>query len=167
MIYQENNKALFLPCLITFPWKPARLTLFDADQILPMDPLIHPLIEQAGFVFKRRRRTSRASSSRSAAGSDSEDPLSGELVEIDLETVWKKMGSVYADFTPVPPNTTLKVELFRRQLRQKTRTGVERNHLMDRMCNTIKSIFTCVSPGKDISQLNPVDFSYFLKLIEA
>lgn len=34
---------------------------------------------------------------------DGEDPLSGARVELDIETVQKKIGSVYVDFSPFPP----------------------------------------------------------------
>ena len=48
--------------------------------------------------------------------SDGEDPVLGERVEIDLEAVWKKKGSMYAYFTMVRPSTTLEVELLHREL---------------------------------------------------
>lgn len=50
-------------------------------------------------MSKIKRRTSRASSRRTPTDSNGEDPLLGGRVEIDLETVRKKIGSAYADFT--------------------------------------------------------------------
>uniref|UniRef100_M1DMY5 Putative plant transposon protein domain-containing protein n=1 Tax=Solanum tuberosum TaxID=4113 RepID=M1DMY5_SOLTU len=87
--------------------------LFDADEVLPMDPPLHPLLVRTSSTSrsKRRRRTGRASNSKEAVDSDDEDPILGARVEEDLEAVRKKMGSAYADFTSVPPNTALEVEM--------------------------------------------------------
>lgn len=49
--------------------------------------------------------------------SDGEDTLLGERVEVDPKIVHKKMESVYANFTLVPPSSALEVELFHLQLR--------------------------------------------------
>lgn len=53
---------------------------------------------------------------KGAASCDGEDPLLGAHVEIDLEIVRKKMGSAYANFTRVPPNIDLELEILRYQL---------------------------------------------------
>ena len=75
-----------------------------------MDPSSHPLLVRSGSTYSNNKRlTAKASSRKVVVDSDENDPLSGARVEVDLETVWKKMGSVYADFTSVPPNTTLEV----------------------------------------------------------
>uniref|UniRef100_M1DEX5 Uncharacterized protein n=1 Tax=Solanum tuberosum TaxID=4113 RepID=M1DEX5_SOLTU len=96
-----------------------------------------------------------ATNSKAAVNLDDDDPLSGAWVEEVLKAVRKRMGSAYADFTAVPPSTTLEVVMLHRQLRQEGRKGVKRDRLMARMWKTIKSIFTCVSPGKEIPQLDP------------
>lgn len=91
--------------------------------------------------------TNRASNNRAAAGSNSEDPLSGAQVEVDLKTVWMKMGSTYADFTLVPSSIALKVELLPLHRLQEKRKGMDRDRMMVRMWKIIKEIFTCVTPG--------------------
>ncbi|KAH0685824.1 hypothetical protein KY284_016377 [Solanum tuberosum] len=146
IFYRVNKKVFFLPGLIMALCKRAGVPLFDADE---------------------RRRTGRASSSNTAVDSDDEDPLSGARVEVDLQTVRKKMGSAYANLTSVPPSTALEVEMLRRQLCQETRKGVDRDRLMIRMWKTIKEIFTFVTPGKEIPQLDPKDFTQFSMLNEA
>uniref|UniRef100_M1DUM8 Uncharacterized protein n=1 Tax=Solanum tuberosum TaxID=4113 RepID=M1DUM8_SOLTU len=62
----------------------------------------------------KRRRTGRASSSKAAVDSN-EAPLSGAQVKEDMVAVRKRLGSAFADFTLVPPNTALEVEMFLRQ----------------------------------------------------
>ncbi|KAH0698648.1 hypothetical protein KY284_012863 [Solanum tuberosum] len=115
MLYQGNKKAFFLPGLITALYKRAGVPLFDTDEVLPMDPPLHPLLVRSGSTSRsKRRRTSRASSSRAAAGSDDEDPLSGAWVEEDLEVVRERMGSAYTKFTSVPLSTSLEVEILRK-----------------------------------------------------
>lgn len=108
MFYGGNKKAFFYPDLISALCKRAGVSLLDVDKVLPMDPPIHPLLVwTCSTSTGKRRRTRKASISRTAAGSDGEDPLTGARVEIDLDTIWRNMGSAYVDFTPVPPSTAL------------------------------------------------------------
>uniref|UniRef100_M1DZ99 Uncharacterized protein n=1 Tax=Solanum tuberosum TaxID=4113 RepID=M1DZ99_SOLTU len=97
---------------------------------------------------------------------DDEDPLSGARVEEDLEAVRKRMGIVYADFIMVPPNTALEVEMLRRQLHRERKKGLERNRLMTWIRKTIKAIFSCVSPDREIPRLDPEDYMDFSMLNE-
>uniref|UniRef100_M1DDQ5 Uncharacterized protein n=1 Tax=Solanum tuberosum TaxID=4113 RepID=M1DDQ5_SOLTU len=87
--------------------------------------------KQSGSTSRgKMRRTGRASSSKAAVNSDDEDPFSGARDEVDLETIWKKMGSAYANLTSVPPSTALEVEMLHRQLRHERRKGVDMDRLM-------------------------------------
>lgn len=97
------------------------------------------------------RRTRKSSINREATSSDSEDPLLGVRVEIKLETVRKKMGSAYADFTLVPPSTALEVDLLHRQLLQEKRKGVERELLMAQIWKTISGHIYLCCPWKGYS----------------
>ncbi|TMW95157.1 hypothetical protein EJD97_009308 [Solanum chilense] len=108
--YREYKKAFFYSSLITALGKLPEVPLFDADKVLTMDTPIHPLLIQSLSVSKsKRRKTSRVSNNRAAEDSDGEDPLLSERLEIYLETVPKKMESVYANFNLVtsahPPRT--------------------------------------------------------------
>lgn len=48
--------------------------MFDSDEVLPMDNLIHPIFIREGYNFTRKiRRTRRASRSNVAEGFDGED----------------------------------------------------------------------------------------------
>ncbi|KAK6773687.1 hypothetical protein RDI58_028925 [Solanum bulbocastanum] len=106
-----------------------------------------------------RRRIGKANNSKAAANSNDDDPLSSVGVEDYLEVVRKMMGSAYADSPPVPPSTALEVEMLHRQLCQERRKDVDRDRLMIQMWKTIKAIFTCVAPGKEIPKLDPKDFT--------
>lgn len=76
------------------------MTLFDGDEVLPTNPPIQPLLIRVGFNSKgKRRRTSKARSSRAVAGSIDKDPLS--------------RASAYTNLTLVPPSTSLDVDMFR------------------------------------------------------
>lgn len=71
------------------------------------------------------------------------------------------MGSEYADFTLCPLNTSHEKEFLHRQLCKEMRTGVESDRLIAWTWKTIKSMFTCIAPGKKIPQLEPRNFSKF------
>ena len=57
-----------------------------------------------------------ASSSRDVVGHNGDDSLLSAPVEIYFEIVKKKIKSVYADFTPIPPRTALEIEFPNHQL---------------------------------------------------
>lgn len=81
------------------------MPLLDDDEVLLMDTPLNPLLVRFVSTFKcKRRRTDMACGIRVDADLDGEDPLSGARVELDIETVQKKIGSVYVDFSPFPPN---------------------------------------------------------------
>lgn len=107
------------------------------------------------------------SSIRVAVGLDDEDSLSGARVEVDMESLQKKIGSAYAEFTTVPPNTTLEVEFLQLHLLQERRNGMDMYLLMFLMWKTIKAILTFMALVKKIPQLESKDFSQFLMLNEA
>uniref|UniRef100_M1DBZ5 Uncharacterized protein n=1 Tax=Solanum tuberosum TaxID=4113 RepID=M1DBZ5_SOLTU len=129
--------------------------------------IVEDVLPRSGSTSRSKmRRTSRANSSRAAAGSDGEDPLSGARVEENLEAVQERMGSAYTEFTSVPPNTTLEVEMLRHQLCKERRKGVFMDRLMLRMWKTIKTMFTCVASDKELPRLEPPDFMEFSMLNE-
>uniref|UniRef100_M1DRX3 Uncharacterized protein n=1 Tax=Solanum tuberosum TaxID=4113 RepID=M1DRX3_SOLTU len=126
-------------------------TEFEANlQEMDLDWLRNILIElsKRDQEQEKRRRTGKVSNNKAAVDSNDEDPQEGARAEEDLEAIRKRMVSAYANFTPVPLTTTLEVEIFRRQLRQEKRKGLERDRLMAQMWKTIKAIFSCVAPEK-------------------
>lgn len=87
------------------------MPLFGANEVLPIDPPIHPFFIRTSYTFKgKRRRTRKSSSKRAAAGFDDEDLLSDAWVKMDLERVRKKIGRDYADYTFIPPSISLEVD---------------------------------------------------------
>uniref|UniRef100_M1DRK8 Uncharacterized protein n=1 Tax=Solanum tuberosum TaxID=4113 RepID=M1DRK8_SOLTU len=164
----SGKNAFFLPGLITSLCKRAGVPLFDADEVLSMDSPVHPLLVRTCSTSRsKRRRTGRGSNSKTAVNLDDDDPFSGARVEEDLEAVRKRMWSAYADFTPVPPSTTLEVEMLRCQLRQERRKGLVRDRLMARMWKTVKVIFSYVAPDREVPRLEPEDYAEFPILNEA
>ncbi|KAH0685782.1 hypothetical protein KY290_017318 [Solanum tuberosum] len=86
-------------------------------------PPFHPLLVRQGSTSRsKRRRTGRASSSKATVDSKK-----------DLEAVWKRMGSAYADFTSVPPNTAIEVGILCCQVRQERNRNLTRDRLMIRL----------------------------------
>uniref|UniRef100_M1DL21 Putative plant transposon protein domain-containing protein n=1 Tax=Solanum tuberosum TaxID=4113 RepID=M1DL21_SOLTU len=132
MFYRGKNKAFFLPVLVTALCKQAGVPLLDTDEVLPMDPLLHPLLVRQGAQ-----------------------------VEEDLAVIWRRFGRSIADTTPVPPSTALEVEMLHRELRQERRKGLERDHLMVRIWKTLKIVFTCIVPRQEIPRVEKGDFQYF------
>uniref|UniRef100_M1DK41 Putative plant transposon protein domain-containing protein n=1 Tax=Solanum tuberosum TaxID=4113 RepID=M1DK41_SOLTU len=134
MFYRGNKKAFLLSGLITALCKWAGVPLFDADEVLLMEPPFHPLLVIQGSTSRsKKRRTGRASSSKAAMDSNDEDPLSGARIKEDLQAVRKRMGNAYAGFNLVPPSTALEVEMLRRQLRQERKKNIARDCLMIRL----------------------------------
>uniref|UniRef100_M1DJN7 Uncharacterized protein n=1 Tax=Solanum tuberosum TaxID=4113 RepID=M1DJN7_SOLTU len=139
------------------------MPLLDTDEVLPMDPLFHPLlIRQASTSGSMRRKTNIASSSQAAAEVDgermkddagdgtlptqSQPPLSGARVEEDLAAVQRRLGSSYASTTSVPPSTALEVDMLHRQLRHERRKSIERDHLMPECGRPLRSSSIVLTP---------------------
>uniref|UniRef100_M1DIB1 Uncharacterized protein n=1 Tax=Solanum tuberosum TaxID=4113 RepID=M1DIB1_SOLTU len=104
---------------------------------------------------------------KAAVDSDDEGPLSSARVEEDLVAVQKRLGSAYANFTPVAPSITLEVEMLRRELRQEQRKGLERDRQMVRIWKTVRTIFTCVAPGQELPRVEKGDCQFFTFMDEA
>ncbi|KAH0650067.1 hypothetical protein KY284_029979 [Solanum tuberosum] len=184
MLYRGNKKAFFLSGLITVMRKRAGVPLFNVDEVIYMDPPLHPILVRSGSTLrKKRRRIVRASNSQAAAEADkeggddgaregarptqSQPSLSGSGVEEDLAAIRRRLGRSFPDTTLVPPSTALEVEMLRRQLRQKRRKGLIRDRLMARMWKTIKVIFFCVALDRKIRRLEPEDYTEIPMLNEA
>lgn len=127
MFYLGNKKVVFFLGLITTLCKWVGVPLLEVYEVLLIDPPIYPFLVRKSSTSLGKRRPSNACNSRVTTGFDDEDPLSGELVEIYLETVHNKIWSDYDDFTLVPPKTSLEVEILGRQLCQEKRKGMERD----------------------------------------
>uniref|UniRef100_M1D8X6 Putative plant transposon protein domain-containing protein n=1 Tax=Solanum tuberosum TaxID=4113 RepID=M1D8X6_SOLTU len=122
-------------------------------------PPLHPLLVRSGSTSRgKKRRTGRESSSKEAASSDDEGPLSGAQVKEDLAAVQKRLRSAYVDFTLISPSTALEVEMLRRELCQERRKGLERDRLMVRIWKTVRTIFTCVAPSQELLRVEKGDF---------
>ncbi|KAH0716608.1 hypothetical protein KY285_012639 [Solanum tuberosum] len=111
---------------------------------------------------RKRRRTNRTSSSQvddegddnrvggDARPSQSQPPLSKARMKEDLVAVRRRLGHSFPNTTPVPPSTSLEVEMLHRQLPQEKRKGLARDRLMAKMWKAIKVIFSCVGPDREI-----------------
>lgn len=78
--------------------------------------------------------------------------------------VQKKIGSAYADFTPVPPSTTLEVKMLCHKVRHKRKKNLARYHMMIRLWKVVKNIFTCVALEKEFAIAEPNDYVQFQEL---
>ncbi|KAH0717241.1 hypothetical protein KY285_013272 [Solanum tuberosum] len=109
----------------------AGLPLLDIDEVLPLDPPFHHLLIWSSSTSRsKKRRTGRAKSSKVAVDLNDKAQLLSAQVEEDLVAVWKRLGSAFANFTPVPPSTDLEVKMLHRELRQERRKGLEMDRLM-------------------------------------
>ncbi|KAH0688775.1 hypothetical protein KY289_016133 [Solanum tuberosum] len=82
--------------------------------------------------------------------SNDEALLSGALVDEDLAAVQRRL-----------------VEMLRRELHQEMRKGLEKDRLMVRIWKTVRTIFTCVAPGQELSRVEKGDFQLFTFMDEA
>ena len=91
-------------------------------------------------------------------GFDDKSPLSCTQVEEDLMAIWNILGSSYSYLNPVPPRTTLEVEMLHLQFCQERRKGLDKNRLLIRIWNIVWTILTCVFPSQELSRVERVDF---------
>uniref|UniRef100_M1DX70 Uncharacterized protein n=1 Tax=Solanum tuberosum TaxID=4113 RepID=M1DX70_SOLTU len=72
-VYQGNKKTFFLSGLVTRMCNRAGLPLLDTDEVLPIDPLFHPLlIRQPSTYGRKRGKTDGPGNSRAAVEADDE-----------------------------------------------------------------------------------------------
>uniref|UniRef100_M1DC48 Uncharacterized protein n=1 Tax=Solanum tuberosum TaxID=4113 RepID=M1DC48_SOLTU len=126
---------------------------------IPPSPL---LVRTSSTSRRKKRRTGRASRTKTATDSDNE-----AQVEEDLAAVRERLGSDYGDFTLAPPSTALEIEMLCRQLRQERRKGLERDRLLVRIWKTVRTIFTCVAPGQELPRVEKGNFQHFTFMDEA
>lgn len=151
MFYPGNRKAFFLPGLITTLCEGVGVPLFDADKVLPMDSPFHPL--WSGWALLLGARRGKLAWLEGIGRPQIRTVRIHSHVGEDLEVVQKRIGSDYAIFSPVQPNTSWEAEMLSLQLRQERKKTLTGDLLMTRMWKTIKVIFCYVSLDIEIPWL--------------